>query len=117
MNRQLSMARMLGVGAALVLGTLSPSFAAAAPQDPRIEELRVRALVASTCFQCHGTHGRSVPGTATASLPGMNRDLLRAQLMGFRDGTRQGTVMNQFMRGFTPEQINAIATYFSQLRP
>jgi len=115
-RRRSTMARALGVGVALALGALSAT-AATAPHDPRIEQLHLRTMVATTCFQCHGTHGRKVPGTPLPSLAGMDRNLLRATLMGFRDGTRQGTVMNQFMRGFTPEQIDAISTYFSQLRP
>jgi len=114
-KRRLMKVHALGVGVALALATL-PSLAAT-PQDPRIEQLRVRALVATTCLQCHGTDGRAVPGTAMVSLAGMDRNHLRVSLLAFRDGTRQGTVMNQLMRGFTPEQIDAISTYFAQLRP
>jgi cytochrome c553 len=112
-NRRPTTVHALGVGFALALSTLATSVAAASPQD----QLRVRALVATTCFQCHGTHGRAVPGTAMVSLAGMDRNHLRDSLLAFRDGTRQGTVMNQLMRGFTPEQIDVISTYFAQLRP
>jgi len=105
-------AHALGVGVALALSTLATSAAAASPQD----QLRIRAL-AATCAQCHGTDGRAVPGSAMVGLAGMDRHHLQSQLLAFRAGTRSATIMHQIMRGYSPEQIEAISVYFSQLRP
>ena len=74
--------------------------------------LRTRSLAAS-CAHCHGTDGQAVQGQAMVKLAGLPADYTLAQLMAFRNGTRPATVMHQLAKGYTPEQLSAIATYFA----
>ena len=78
-------------------------------QDPNA----ARAL-AATCFTCHGTDGRSVGGVPP-SLAGQGKNSLYQQLKDFKDGKRPGTIMHQQARGYTDQQLELIADYFSKL--
>ena len=82
----------------------------AAAQGPDV--LYARSL-AATCANCHGTDGRTVPGSAVPPLAGMPRDYMLQQLMAFRDGTRPATVMHQIAKGYTEPQLAQIAGYFA----
>ena len=86
--------------------------AGAAAQAQTAAELNARALAAS-CGGCHGTDGRAVPGEAMVSLAGLAPGHIATQMKAFRDGTRPATVMHQIAKGYTPEQIDAIAAYFA----
>ena len=77
--------------------------------------LNVRSL-AATCAACHGTEGRSVNGSAIVGLAGMPRDYMLTQFKAFKDGSRPATVMHQLAKGYTDEQLDALATYFSTLK-
>lgn len=77
--------------------------------------LNVRSL-AATCASCHGTEGRSVNGSAIVSLAGMPRDAMLAQFKAFKDGSRSATVMHQLAKGYTDQQVEAMSTYFSNLK-
>ena len=68
--------------------------------------------LASACGICHGTDGGS-DGKALPPLAGMPRDHIASQMRAFRDGQRPATVMHQIAKGYTDEQIEALATYFA----
>lgn len=87
--------------------------ATAQAKDP--ERLRLRAL-AATCAQCHGTDGRAVEGEALIRLAGMPEDYLLSQLMAFRSGERKATIMHQITKGYSQEQLEALAKYFAALK-
>ncbi len=84
--------------------------AAAADVDP--QQLRQRALAAN-CAHCHGTDGQALAGEAMPALAGQPRDRLLEQLLAFRSGQRPATVMHQISRGYTPQQLDDLATYFA----
>lgn len=69
------------------------------------------AILANTCFSCHGTDGHSVG--AMPSIAGKSADYIVETLKRFRDGTKAATVMNRIAKGFTDEEIEALAGYFS----
>ena len=69
--------------------------------------------LAANCANCHGTGGRTVQGSAVPGLAGMPREYMLRQLQAFRDGSRPATVMHQITKGFTPPQLEQIATYFA----
>jgi cytochrome subunit of sulfide dehydrogenase len=74
------------------------------------------SLLAGTCFNCHGTEGRS-PG-AIPSIAGQPYAVLLAQLQAFKAGQVPGaTVMSRLATGYTDEEIEALARYFSEVQP
>ena len=96
---------------ALVLGVaLAYTPLAAYPQSNQAQRL------AATCANCHGTDGRSV-SAELAPLAGRPKDYLVSQMKAFRDGTRPATIMPQLAKGYTDQQIEAIAEYFAGRGP
>jgi len=71
----------------------------------------VRALAAG-CASCHRPSERIPP-----ALAGQSREALVEKLRAFRDGTRDGTVMPQLARGYTPAQLDAVAAWFAGRQP
>ena len=76
------------------------------------ENAAARSL-AATCASCHGTDGRSVT-KEVASLAGLPKDYLVAQMKAFRDGARPATVMPQIAKGYSDAQIELVADYLSR---
>lgn len=70
------------------------------------------ALLASACAVCHGKNGHSQGGTP--SLAGLNKDYFIQQMLAFKDGQRDATVMRQHASGYTEEEIRLLAQYFSE---
>lgn len=92
--------------ALLAAAALSPLTASAQAADANLGR-----NVAANCANCHGTNGRSVGGMA--SLAGMPRDTLIRTMREFREGKRPATIMHQLAKGYTEEQIAAVAAYFA----
>ena len=95
--------------AAAPAATATPA-AAAPAQPPSAMQIRVWA---STCMACHGTAGRAQPGME--SLAGMPRDEMIRKMQGFKTGRSPATIMHHHTRGYSDEQIAAIAGYFAAL--
>ena len=68
--------------------------------------------MAAACAICHGTDGRAVTRDVVA-LAGRPREDIAAQLRAFRDGQRPATVMHQIAKGYTDQQIDALAGWFA----
>lgn len=84
---------------------------AASPAAFAQDTVHARSL-AATCANCHGTEGRS----ATAEVPtiaGRPRQEIAASLRAFKAGSRPATVMHQLAKGYTDEQIDTLAAFFS----
>jgi cytochrome subunit of sulfide dehydrogenase len=82
-----------------------------AAQAQTAAELQMRSL-AATCASCHGTEGNAVQGDSIVRLSGLPKDYFVAQMLAFREGKRPATVMHQISKGYSPEQIDALAIYF-----
>jgi cytochrome c553 len=67
--------------------------------------------LAAACANCHGTNGMSQQGMP--NLAGQQRAYLVQQMQDFRAGKRPATIMHQIAKGYTDEQIDALAAYFS----
>jgi cytochrome subunit of sulfide dehydrogenase len=85
--------------------------ASAQAQDPNYAR-----NIAATCTPCHGTEGRSVGGIPP-SLAGQSKDYLLQALKDFKEGKRAGTtIMHQHAKGYTDQQLELIAGYFSSMK-
>ena len=71
--------------------------------------------LAATCFTCHGNEGRSVVGVPPA-LAGRDKGELLQALREFKEGKRPATIMHQHAKGYTDQQLEAIAGYFSAVK-
>jgi sulfide dehydrogenase cytochrome subunit len=101
-----SVGAAFGLGLFLVAGAQT---VAAQTVDP--------VVLAGPCANCHGTDGRS-PGVIP-SIAGRPEAVLKAQLKAFKAETPPPgtTIMNRLMKGYTDEQIDALAKYYAQLKP
>ncbi|MFP8779873.1 c-type cytochrome [Hydrogenophaga sp. RWCD_12] len=101
MNRKMA---LIGVLSTLMSGT-------ALAQS--VDSLQVRSWAAA-CANCHGTNGHAQAGNA--SLAGVSKDDLVKKLMDFKSGHRPATIMHQLSKGYSDEQLNAIAGYFASIK-
>lgn len=67
-----------------------------------------------TCAGCHGTDG--VGGTAIPPLKARDAAYMESALMEYREGKRPGTIMPRIAKGYTDEDIKAVAAYFAGLK-
>ena len=70
--------------------------------------------LAAGCANCHGTNGVSVG--EMGSLAGMPKDEIARKMQDFKTGRVPGTIMPQLAKGYTDEQIDLVAAWFSAQR-
>ena len=68
--------------------------------------------LAAGCAICHGTEGRPVTKDM-ATLAGLPREHISTQMRAFRDGKRPATVMHHIAKGYSDQQIDALAAWFA----
>lgn len=66
-------------------------------------------LLASQCFQCHGTNGKSA-----GKIDSIGGDLYN-DLREMKTSTKPEDIMHQQARGYTDEEMRLIADYFATL--
>lgn len=70
-------------------------------------------LLASNCFQCHGTNGKAVSGMER--LAGMSANELKSELLEMKvEG--EGGIMGVHGAAYTDAQIAAMAAYFATVK-
>ena len=72
-------------------------------------------LLASNCANCHGTDGRSQGGMP--ALAGLAKPYIVEQMQDFKSGKRVATIMHQLAKGYTDAEVDALAGYFSSMKP
>jgi cytochrome c553 len=50
------------------------------------------------------------------SLAGVNKDELLKKMMDFKTGKKPATLMHQLSKGYTDDELSALAAYFSALK-
>jgi cytochrome subunit of sulfide dehydrogenase len=95
--------------AALLVGAVL----ATAPLASHAQDGPAGRSLAATCANCHGTDGRSVT-KEVIGLAGLPKEHLVTQMKAFRDGSRPATVMHQIAKGYSDQQIELMADYFSR---
>lgn len=97
--------RFLGI--ALIAGA---AFAASpAMADSKAE------MLANTCAGCHGTDGSS-HGPATPTIASLSKEYFISSMKDFKSGKRTSTVMDRIAKGYSDEEIEAMANHF-QTKP
>ena len=86
--------------------TCAVSAAQAAPATPA----QARSWAAG-CANCHGTNGQAQPGME--ALAGVNKDDIVKKMLDFKAGRKPATIMHQLAKGYSDDQIQAIAAYFA----
>jgi cytochrome subunit of sulfide dehydrogenase len=71
--------------------------------------------LAATCANCHGTNGRS-SGTIER-LAGTPAAQIIERMKEFQTGKRPATIMHQLAKGYSDEQIAAMAAFFAAQKP
>ena len=80
-------------------------------QAQSTEALQARGWAAS-CAACHGTNGHAQPGMI--SLAGVPQEVTVQKMQDFKAGRiPAATIMHQLAKGYSDEQITAIAAYFA----
>jgi sulfide dehydrogenase cytochrome subunit len=99
-------AKMIAGAAALATGLLASSSVFAMGMD-RAE------LLANTCAGCHGPMGVS-HGPATPTIAGISNDYFIESMEAYKSGDRPSTIMTRIAKGYTSEEIELMAGYFSK---
>ena len=77
----------------------------------QVDPLHVRSWAAS-CAACHGTNGHAQP--VMISLAGVPKEVTIQKMLDYKAGrVPAATIMHQLAKGYSDEQIAAIAGYFA----
>jgi cytochrome c553 len=95
-------ATRISVAAAMALLITGAGYAAEAPAG------------ASSCTGCHATASGSNAMRALAGIPSAE---IAAKMTAFKAGSAQATIMDRIAKGFTEEEIRAIATWYATQKP
>lgn len=90
-----------------VYGVFLAGFLCSAHAGDKIEAL------ANTCNNCHGANGVSV-GESMPSIGGQPEAYLKNVMMQWKSGERYSATMGRLIKGYTEEEISALAAYFSK---
>jgi sulfide dehydrogenase cytochrome subunit len=74
------------------------------------------AMLSNACAGCHGTHGASA-GPSMPSLAGQSKAFFIDAMKKFKSGERPGTVMSRLAKGYSDEQVVAMAEFFAKQKP
>jgi len=69
-------------------------------------------MLASTCGACHGPNGSSY-GPASPSIAGINAEYMIDTMTAFKSGERHSTIMSRIAKGYSDDEIKAIAKYLA----
>ena len=90
----------VAVAVATVMASSLPALAASEPPPG-----------AASCSGCH-TSGAAAPASVSR-LYGRNADEIMTAMTGFRDGSLPATVMNRIAKGFSDDELRAIAAWLA----
>jgi cytochrome c553 len=87
---------------------LAALLGAAAGAHAQVDQVKVWA---AACANCHGTNGHAQPGME--SLAGKDKEELVQKLLDFKAGRKPATLMHQLTKGYSDDELRAIAAYFA----
>ena len=95
----------LGLSAALLTGL--------APAQAQTAVSPAGRLLASNCFQCHGTNGK---GPGFDKLAGKSASELYKEMKEFQSGKEGDNIMARHVMGYSDAQLRALAQWLSTQR-
>jgi cytochrome c553 len=114
MNNRLKARTLAGVFAATCAALALAQQPAPAPSfAPSNTSPKGAQAMAATCAMCHGTNGRTAAGSPVASLAGKPKDEIVQSMAQFKSGQKPATVMHQIAKGYTDDEIAALAAHFA----
>jgi len=93
----------VGKALAAAIGLASIAAAVSASAEP--------PAGASACSGCHPASSRVT--SPVVRLAGLDKDAIVRAMQEFRSGQRAGTVMDRIAKGFTDDEIQALAAWFA----
>jgi len=93
-------ARCVAVAIVTVMASSLPALAASEPPPG-----------AASCSGCHASGAAAA--SAVSRLYGRNADEIMTAMTGFRDGSLPATVMNRIAKGFSDDELRAIAAWLA----
>ncbi len=93
---------------ALLLVLLLHSPAHGASQPP---------AAATSCLACHGAQGEGMSAAGYPRLAGLSAQYISDQLNAYMNGRRVNAIMSSMAKPLSAAQIQAVAGYFSSLKP
>lgn len=116
MNKTLAARILVALAAASGASLALAQQAAPAPSfAPSNTSAKGVASMAANCAMCHGTQGRTAGNSPVASLAGKARDEITQAMAQFKSGQKPATIMHQIAKGYSDEEIAALAAYFAGL--
>lgn len=97
----------VGLAAGLVAGYLIPAKAEVSPKAAEV--------MATTCFGCHGSEGKTANKNGY-SIAGKPAKVIEMDLKAYKEDKKKGTIMNRIAKGYSDEELTAIAQYISSLK-
>lgn len=95
----------------LLAGAMGLAVGAMLAQGPARADTASAAVLANTCFSCHGTDGRSAGAMPT--IAGKSEAFIVEKLTAFKAGSLESTVMGRIAKGFSDAEIAALAKFFA----
>lgn len=71
---------------------------------------------ATSCVTCHGQQGEGKPSSGYPYLAGLPVDYIENQLKAYQNGGRKNAIMKPIAKSLKPDEITAVAKYYSQLK-
>jgi len=89
-----------------IINATSMGNLAALAEEPAVE------ILAASCAGCHGPKGNS-EGPATPTISGISQAYFTLAMDQYLQGQRNSTIMKRIAKGYSWDQIRALANYFA----
>lgn len=80
--------------------------------SPGMADMASPAMLSNTCAGCHGTHGVS-SGPSIPTIAGLDSEYFVKVMQDYRSGEATSTIMGRIAKGYTDEQIKAMAGFYA----
>lgn len=76
------------------------------------QKIATGVMLANNCAGCHGTDGVS-NGPSIPTIAGLSKDYFVAVMEAYRDGTAYSTIMDRIVKGYSEDEVSAMADYYA----